>query len=67
MWLNEKYIEEGLGYKNLREIKTKYNSNDKYRYEHRYQLADEPKKQVNRIFMDKKLAIKGIMDCRTRI
>ena len=31
---------------------------------HRYELAEEPKKQVNIIFIDKKLAMKVIMDCR---
>ena len=52
LWLNEKYIEEGLGYfsghKTLR-----------------YKLVDKPKKQTNREFRDKKLATKVIMDCRT--
>ena len=46
----------------MREITTKYNSNHR---KHRYELVEEPKKQVNRIFIDKKLAIKVIMDCRT--
>ena len=32
---------------------------------HRYELVEEPKKQVNRIFTDEKLAIKAIMDCKT--
>ena len=32
---------------------------------HRYELVEESKKQFNRIFIDKKLAIKVIMDCRT--
>ena len=32
---------------------------------HRYELVDEPKKQPNRIFIDKELATKVIMDCRT--
>ena len=43
--LNEKHIEQELGHKNLQEITTKYNPN------HRYEL-EEPKKQVNRIFID---------------
>ena len=46
----------------MREITTKYNSNHR---KHRYELVEEPKKQVNRIFIDEKLAIKVIMDCRT--
>ena len=46
----------------MREITTKYNSNHR---KHRYELVEEPKKEVNRIFIDKKLAIKVIMDCRT--
>ena len=32
---------------------------------HRYELVDEPKKQCNTIFIDEKLTIKVIMDCRT--
>ena len=62
MWLNEKHIEEELDYKNLREITTKYHSNHE---KHRYELVDESKNQRNRIFIDEKLAIKMIMDCRT--
>ena len=31
---------------------------------HRYQLVDEPKKQINWLFKDKDEAIKIIMDCR---
>ena len=34
LWLNEKYIEEGLDHKNLREITIKYHSDHrKHRYE----------------------------------
>ena len=62
LWLNKKHIEEGLDHKNLREITTKYHSD--YR-KHRYELVEEQKKQVNRIFIDEKLAIKVLMDCRT--
>ena len=29
LWLNEKYIEEGLDQKDLQEITTKYNSNNR--------------------------------------
>ena len=61
MWLNEKH-NEGLDYKNLEEITTKSNSNHR---KHRYELVEKPKKQVNRIFIDQKLAIKVFMDCRT--
>ena len=32
---------------------------------HRYELVEEPKKQSNRVFIDEKLAIKAIMDCKT--
>ena len=32
---------------------------------HRYDLIEEPKKEVNRIFIDGKSSIKVIMDCRT--
>ena len=46
----------------MREITTKYNTNHR---EHRYELIKEPKKQVNSIFMDEKLAIKVVTDCRT--
>ena len=62
MWFNEKHIEEGLDHKNLGEITTKYSSNHK---EYRYELVEEPKKQVNMIFIDEKLAIKVTMDCIT--
>ena len=61
MWLNKKHIKEGLDHKNLQEITRKYNLNNR---KHRYELVEERKKQVNRIFIDKKLAIKVIMDCR---
>ena len=44
------------------EIATKYNLNHR---QHRYELVKELKRQVNRIFIDEKLAIKIIMDCRT--
>ena len=40
----------------------------KYLSDHRkrrYELVNEPKKQANIIFIDKQLAIKVIMDCRT--
>ena len=62
LWLNEKRIEERLDHNDLREITTKHNSNNRKRG---YELVEEPKKQVNRIFIKEKLAIKLIMDCRT--
>ena len=61
LWLNEKHL-EGLYQKNLHEIVTKYNS---YYRKHRYELVEEAQNYVNRIFIDEKLAIKVIMDCRT--
>ena len=45
----------------MREITTKYNSNHK---KYKYELVEEPKKQCNTLFIDKKLAIKVIMDCK---
>ena len=41
LWLNEKHIEEGLDQNKLREIKTKYNSNQR---KHRYETVERPKK-----------------------
>ena len=49
LWLNEKHIEEELDHKNLQEITTRYNSNQRKR---KYEL-EEPNKQLNRIFIDK--------------
>ena len=43
-------------------MSTKCNLNHR---KHRCELVEEPKKQVNGIFIDEKLAIKVIMDCRT--
>ena len=62
MWLNEKFIEKGLDHKNLLEITTKYNPNHR---KHRYELVEETKKQVSRIFKDEKLAINIITNFRT--
>ena len=45
------------------EISTEYNSNHA---KHRYELVEEPKKQANRIFINEKLEIKVIMDCRAK-
>ena len=54
LWLNQKHTEEELGHKNLQEITIKYNSNYRKR---RYELVKESKKQVNRIFINKKTSI----------
>ena len=58
---NEKHIEQEYDHKNLQEIKIKYHSNHR---KHRYKLADEIKKQPNRILIDKNLVMKVIVDCR---
>ena len=55
-----KNIEERLDHKNLREI-IKYSDQRRQRYE----LVDEPNKQSNIIFIDERLAIKVIMECKT--
>ena len=62
LWLNEKHIEEGLDHRHLREITAKCNSNHR---KHRYELVEEQKKQINRIFINTKLAVKVITDYRT--
>ena len=59
---NEKHIEQECDHKNLQEITIKYHSNQR---KHRYKLADEIKKQPNKILIDKNLVIKVIVDCRT--
>ena len=62
LWWNEKHIEEELGHQKFQEITTKYHSDHR---KHRYELVTEPKKEYSMIFIDEKLAIKVIMDCRT--
>ena len=62
LWLNEKHMEEELDHKNLRAITLKYLSNHR---KHIYELVDKPEKQANRICIDKKLALKVIMDIGT--
>ena len=57
-----KHIQEGLDHKHLREITTNYSSSHR---NYRYKLVEEPEKQCNEIYIDEKLAIKLIMDCRT--
>ena len=59
-----KNIKEGLDHKSLREVTIKYHSDHR---KHKYELIEEPKKQFNSIFMEEKLAIKVIMNCRTRL
>ena len=45
----------------MRETTIKYYPDHR---KHKYKLVDELKKQCNRIFIDEKLAIKVIMDCK---
>ena len=52
----------GIDHKNLREITIKFHSDHR---KYRYELIEEPKKQINRIIIDEKGAIKVITDCRT--
>ena len=59
LWLNEKHIEEKLGYKNLTAITNIYN---KIYKKHRYELVDEPIKQPNRRFLRIDLALKIIKE-----
>ena len=60
LWLNEKHIWKGLDHKNVRLITGKYLPDHR---KHRYEPVDEPKKQSDRIFIDKELAIKVIIGC----
>ena len=46
----------------MQEIAIKYHSSHR---KQRYELVEEPKKQVNRVFIDKKIAMEVLMDCRT--
>ena len=46
----------------MREITTKYYSDQR---KHSYSLEEEPKKQSNKISVDKKFAVKVIRDYRT--
>ena len=64
LWLNEKHTEEGVDHKQLREITIKYHSNHR---KHRYELAEQPRKQCNTIFMNEKLPVTVFMDCRTTL
>ena len=58
--LNEKQIEEKLEHNHQWEIAIKNHSDQR---KHKSELVWKPKKQVNRIFIGKKPAIKVIMDC----
>ena len=60
--LNEKHIKEELDDKTLPEITITYHSDQR---KYRYEQAEDPKKPVNKIFIDEKLAVKVIMDCTT--
>ena len=62
LWLNEKYIKEKLGHKNLPAIPNKH---DQLYKKHRHELVNEPKKQPNRRFSRSDLGLKIIMNCRT--
>ena len=61
LWLNKKHIEEGLDHINLWKVTIKCHLDHK---KNRFELVDEPKKQSNRIFIDGKLTITVIMECR---
>ena len=63
LWLNEKYIKQGLDHKNLEMTTTNYFSDHR---KNRYEKVDGwIKKQPDKIFMRKELANKVIMECRT--
>ena len=47
LWLNEKHIEEGLDHPHLPVLTRKYHSDNR---KQRYELVNEPKKQLSRIF-----------------
>ena len=55
LWFNKIRIEEGLDHKNLRVTTVKYFSEHR---KHRYELVDEPEKQLNIIFTCKELPSK---------
>ena len=58
----KKHIEKGLDHKNLQVNIVIYLSDPR---KHRYEPVDKPKKQHNRVFLDKELTAKVIMDFRT--
>ena len=59
-----KTYKERLDHKNLREIVIKYHSDHR---KLRHEVVEEQKKQINKISIDEKSAIKVIMDCRTTL
>ena len=59
-----KIVEEWLDHNNLQEITIRYHLHHR---KHRYEIAAEPRKQCNGIFIDAELAIRVIMDCRTTL
>ena len=56
------YVQQQLGHKNLRAVTNKYNKGYK---KCRYELIDDPIKQLHRRFILIDLALKIIVDCRT--
>ena len=62
LWVNEKNIEEELGYKNLPAITNKYDQEYK---KCRHELVNKPNHQPNRRFLRSDLELKIIMNCRT--
>ena len=62
LWLNEKHIEEELDHKNLPVVTNEY---DPVYKKHRYELLNDPEKQLNRRFLRSNLALKMIMNCKT--
>ena len=61
LWLNERHVQEQLGFKNLPALTNKYDEKNKKR---RSEL-NKSTKQPNRRFIHADLALKIIMDCRT--
>ena len=57
-----KTFKKGLDQKFLRETTTKYHP---HYSKHRHELDNKSRKQCNISFIDKKIANKVIMDCRT--
>ena len=62
LWLNEKNIEEKLGYRHLASISNKY---DKIYKKRRCEIVNKSIKQSDRRFLHISLVLKIIMDCRT--
>ena len=62
LWLNQKHVEEKLGYNNLPVITNKY---DPIYKTHRYGLIDQPNDEPSKRFWRNDYALKVIMDRRT--